>query len=92
MLNPVRDAFFCMAVSRDGKRLAAGTASGQVNLWDVESRRQVAALKVGTTPVTRIAFPDEDTLACVVDGKGLVVLEVPTWEQIEAKEVEAARR
>jgi WD40 repeat protein len=87
-LNSVRDAFFSMAASPNGKRLVAGTASGQVHLWDVESQRQVLVLEeVGTLPINRIAFPDENTLACVdYKGVGLVVLKVPTWEQIKAEE------
>jgi WD40 repeat protein len=86
-LNPARDAFYSMAASTNGKRLVAGTASGQVHLWDVESQRQVLVLEeVGTLPINRIAFPDENTLACAdYKGIGLVVIKVPTWVQIKSK-------
>ena len=86
-LAPTKNSFSSLAVSRDGKRLAAGTSAGHVHLWDVESRRQVATFLAGDRRVNRIAFTDENTLACDVRKKGLVVFKVPTWEQIQAQEL-----
>ena len=85
-VDPVKNAFFSMDLSKDGSRLAAGTVAGDIKLWDVGSRRQVASLDAGTKGIYRIAFPDENTIACIVLRSGLRVFRAPTWEQIEATE------
>ena len=93
-----RDAFFSLAVSKDGKRLAAGTTAGQIKLWDVptagaegylrdDSRRQVATFDVGRVAY-RLTFSDENTLTCLVKAAGVIIFKAPTWEQIAAKEPE----
>jgi Protein kinase domain/WD domain, G-beta repeat len=60
-------AFFSLAFSPDGKRLATaggGEARGEVFLWDVSTGQQLTALKVSADPVYSVAFArDGRTLA-----------------------------
>lgn len=92
-VDPDRDAFFSLALSKDGTRLAAGTTRGQIKLWDVKSRRQVATLEAGRVNVTyRLTFSDENTLACLVKEKGVKIFRATSWKQIKAEEPGAARR
>src|SRR5262249_44898616 len=47
----------CVAFSRDGKHLAAGTAkSNAVHIWDVETRQLRATIKGHSKNVTSVAF------------------------------------
>lgn len=83
---PERNAFFCLTISQDGKRLAAGTATGEIKLWDVESRQEVMERKVTDFSIYRLAFADENTLVCVAARTGVKIFKAPSWEQIEAEE------
>ena len=60
-----------VALSRDGKTLAAGNADGTVRLWDVATHRQITALTGPGGPVNSVAFsPDGTTLAAgSADGR-----------------------
>jgi WD40 repeat protein/serine/threonine protein kinase len=54
----------CVAFSSDGRTVAAGTAAGEVNLWDVPTRKRKAALQGHRGNVWRVAFsPDGQTVA-----------------------------
>ena len=53
-----------MALSQDGKTLAAGSADGIVRVWDVATHRQITALTGPGGAVNSAAFsPDGTTLA-----------------------------
>lgn len=73
----------CDAVlfSPDGKLLAVGAASGTLQLWDVETFKQVANLKGHNGLVWRLAFsPDGETLVSG-DDQGFIKL----WDVDSAK-------
>jgi WD40 repeat protein len=52
-----------IALSRDGRRLAAGACDGRITIWDVASRQEVATLDGHKYDVMQLAFtPDGDQL------------------------------
>jgi RNA polymerase sigma factor (sigma-70 family) len=67
-----------IAIAPDGKTLAAGTGSrsdpGEVTLWDVAARKEIASVRGHKLPVRALAFsPDGGTLASG-GGDGVVKL------------------
>jgi WD40 repeat protein len=62
-------AVLSLAVSPDGKTLAASTSSGQVWLWNISTARRTsltATLTAATGDVSRVAFsPTDNTLAAI---------------------------
>lgn len=79
-----------VAFSPDGKRLASGDARGTIKFWDIETRREVLALKGHEVAVRSLEFsPDVRLLASTsYDGTfkhwdtetGLEVLTLKGWE------------
>ena len=65
-LNARSGLFSGLALSADGRRLAAGTSDGRITIWDVASHQQVAMLEGHQDSVTQLAFtPDGDHLVSV---------------------------
>jgi WD40 repeat protein len=62
--------FRCVAISPDGRTIAAGGRGERVRLWDVESRREWASLDGHTDTVLGVAFtPDGRALVtATIDG------------------------
>ena len=60
----------CLAVSPNGKLLLSGSYDDSVMLWDVEGRRQMAALPIGST-VNCVAFSPDGTLFASGDAAGV---------------------
>jgi WD40 repeat protein/transcriptional regulator with XRE-family HTH domain len=57
-------SIFAIALSPNGERLAAGTASGEVRLWDTASTRPIHTLRGHTEWVRSVAFsPDGNMIA-----------------------------
>ena len=56
----------CLALSADGRRLAAEDSDGRITIWDVASHQEVATLEGHEESVTQLAFtPDGDHLVSV---------------------------
>jgi len=56
-----------LAFSPDGTRLASGSAEGELRIWDVAQRREIAALEGHTAALNDIVFsPDGRLLATAV--------------------------
>jgi WD40 repeat protein len=65
---------FAIALSRDGKLLAAGD-NNAIILWDTATGKQVAQLKGHQSTVIRVAFsPDGHTLASIDDTNSTIIL------------------
>jgi WD40 repeat protein len=78
-----------LALSLDGRRLAAGDWDGRITIWDVASHQEVATLEGHQESVMQLAFtPDGDHLVSVSKDQ-LRVWRAASWAEIEA--VEAAR-
>ena len=55
--------FSGLALSPDGRRLAAGASDGRITIWDVASHLELATLEGHKEEVTSLAFtPDGDHL------------------------------
>ncbi|MCI0746488.1 MAG: protein kinase [Verrucomicrobia subdivision 3 bacterium] len=65
--NPIAS----LAVSHDGKWLAVGEEEGgQVSVWDLDAKREVAKLQIGQNTALVAFSPREPLLACV-NGRGV---------------------
>ncbi len=75
-LSPLSMELLCVAMSRDGSRVAAGTIDGGVVLWDVATGRELGVLKLGSTPVYSLRFAEDQSLV-VAGGNGVKILGRP---------------
>ena len=85
-----REALLCgfgsyvygVAFSKDGKLLAAGTDTGDLQIWDVPARKRMHALKIGWGDVSQPAFSPDSTLvaAGTYAGGTLSLVEVSTGQ------------
>ena len=65
-----------MTFSSDGRRLAAGTRSGQVIVWDLKSMTRLHEVGAPGGQVTGLAFsPDGGSLATITEG-GVVAVRI----------------
>jgi hypothetical protein len=69
-LRTGRAAVLTVRFSPDGKCLAVGTATGQVQLWDLEKAKRIASYDAGDSFITALAFLDNGQRLAV--GTGLV--------------------
>lgn len=54
----------CLAVSKDGRRVAIGSAAAQIAIWDLQTLKSVAVLRGHAARITGLAFsPDGRRLA-----------------------------
>jgi WD40 repeat protein len=66
--------------------MATGSGEGVVKLWDLDSFREVLALKGHTAVVHGVAFlPDGETLASL-SIKELMIWHAPSLQRIDARE------
>ena len=84
-------AFYSIAISPDGQRLAGGGADGIVKVWELNNFQEVATLKGHRDSVVALGFsPDGNTLVSLGDGVGaggqLVIWRAPTLAEIDASE------
>jgi WD40 repeat protein len=74
-----------VAFSLDGKTLAAGSGDGTVQLWDMFTQLQIAALTGPAGTVTSVAFSPDGTTLAAGSGDGTVRLwDMATHRQIAA--------
>jgi WD40 repeat protein len=62
-----------LAVSPDGRRLAAGSRDGTVRVWEVASGGEMARYDWGVGAVRQVAFSPDGTTAAAAADHGLVV-------------------
>ena len=71
------EGLHCVALSGDGRWIAAGTDHGSVYLWEVATGKEVGAWRKGNA-IGSLAFsPDNRTLASADVRNGIVLWEVP---------------
>ena len=70
-----------VALSPDGGTLAVGSNDRNIVLWDIDTREQMAFLKLKTTYATAVAFsPDGSTLASGSQDGPIILWDVATRE------------
>ncbi|HUV39626.1 MAG TPA: WD40 repeat domain-containing protein [Planctomycetota bacterium] len=76
------DTVRCLAVSPDGKLLAAGGAYKEVHVWSLVDARPVRTIEGHDDWVTGVAFsPDGSLLATVSMDKSLQLWKTDTWDR-----------
>ena len=74
---------WAVAFSADGKLLATGDASGQVNVWDVQKRHIVTHLQGDTEHIGSVAFSPNNRILAAAGYEGKVKLwKVASWEYL----------
>ncbi|KAF8119884.1 hypothetical protein EV363DRAFT_1440067 [Boletus edulis] len=74
---------WCVAVSKDGRWIAAGTLYGVVFLLDVKTYKQVWEYKKDSDVVIALDFsPDSTRLICLLSGTA-TILDVATGKQVQ---------
>ena len=74
----------CIALSADGRRLAAGASDGRITIWDLASLQEVATLEGHQESVTQLAFtPDGDHLVSASKDQ-LRVWSAASWAETDS--------
>ena len=76
---------YSVAISPDGKILAAGCTDWTVKLWDLTTRRLLGVLKEHSTPVKYVTFSPDGTLLASGDERGDLILWDPVTQEKTAK-------
>ncbi|MHC4176119.1 MAG: WD40 repeat domain-containing protein [Planctomycetota bacterium] len=75
------EVVYCLAVSPDGKLLAAGGADAVARVWSIEDKKPVATLEKHTDWVLGVSFSrDGKLLATAGADRNVWVWDVATWE------------
>ena len=83
--------FFGIALSSDGRRLAAGASDGLITIWDVASHEEVATLEGHKEAVMQLAFTPEGDHLVSVSKDQLRVWRASSWAEIEVAEKKSLR-
>ena len=74
----------CLAVSKNGRWIAAGTENGDVYVWVTETREQALSYKEDSKPVNAVEFsPDSTRLVTGSDNKKATTWDMATWKQVQ---------
>jgi WD40 repeat protein len=90
-LNPRGGMFAGVALSADGRRLAAGASDGRITIWDVASRQEVVTIEGHQESVTQLAFTPDGNYLISASRDQLRVWSAPSWAHIEAAEKHARK-
>ena len=72
---------WAVSFSTDGKLLATGDDNGQVNVWNLQSRRTVAQFQADSNAVYAVQFsPDDQILACAGYDGSVKLWKVQNWK------------
>ena len=78
-----KGAVYCLAVSPDGKLLAAGCGDALAYVWSLEEKKLVAKLKDHSLPVVSVSFAAEGKLLSLATAsldKTVQVWDAGTWQ------------
>ena len=75
---------FCLAVSKDGRWIAAGTIVGEVVVWDMATLEQVFKHKEDNSTVNGVDFsPDSSRLVFASDNRTASIWDIATRERVQ---------
>jgi WD40 repeat protein len=90
-LSPRAGGFSAVALSPDGRRLAAGASDGRITLWDLASHQEVATLEGHQESVMQLAFTPEGDHLVSASKDQLRVWRAASRAEIEAAEKQAGK-
>ena len=74
----------CLAVSKDGRWIAAGTDEGEVYVWDAETREQVWSHREDTRDINAVDFSSDSTrLVSGSDNTKAAVFDIATRKRVQ---------
>jgi WD40 repeat protein len=85
-LNPRAGLFCSLALSVDGRGLAAGASDGRITILDVASHQEVAILEGHKYEVTQLAFTPDGNHLVSASKDQLRVWSAASWTDIEAED------
>ena len=75
---------WCLAVSQDGRWIAAGTSLGDVLVWDAKTYNKVFSHKEDFTTINGVDFsPDSTRLVSTSDNYTAIVWDIATRERVQ---------
>jgi WD40 repeat protein/serine/threonine protein kinase len=84
-LIPRKEGYGCIALSQDGRRLAAAVGRGLIRILDLASHQEVVTLEGHHETVLHLAFTPEDYLISVSKDQ-LRVWRSASWSEIQTAE------
>ena len=73
-----------LAVSNDGRSIAAGTIMGEVYVWDAKTYEELFKYRKDTNSVTGVDFsPDSTRLVSGSTNGKVIIWDVATWRQVQ---------
>ncbi len=87
------EVVYCLAVSPDGKLLAAGGADAVARVWSIEEKKLVATLEEHTDWILGVSFSrDGKLLATTSADRNARIWDVTTWEStVKLRESDAVQ-
>ena len=78
------DDVLCLAVSKDGRWIAAGTVKGEVYVWDADTHEQIWSHKEDSEDINAVDFsPDSTRLVFGSDNTKAIIWDIVTRKQVQ---------
>jgi WD40 repeat protein/serine/threonine protein kinase len=71
-----------LAISPDGRRLASGGGTGQLDLWDLETRQRTGTVSVAHSPLSALAFSSSSAHIAIASADGARVVDAMTGSEL----------
>ncbi|KAF8125299.1 hypothetical protein EV363DRAFT_1351316 [Boletus edulis] len=88
MASLTAEGVLCLAASRDGRWIAAGTARGELLAWDAETHERVFEHKELLAIDTVEIFSDSTRLAAESTYRRLTIWDIPSGKQLQTLDLE----